>query len=290
MRTEKVALIKEGKGTFDIFSDSPPPPEELVRRSLLPPLPVCGRELVWGYHILRKAEELERSELCVLPVDMPKGEALRLALTLEGRCDRYSWEEKAAILSCMRTEDEPVAPDPAILSLVQSDGSFIPLTERFTAFPGHIRSLVVRGVIDIKTAETVETLSAGVVSKLEELGQNASFSQRRQLFTWMYEIIERDRLSPVQAERKLDELPGEGWFEAVRRFRFPTLTALENSVDDFRKRYVRGTGIDLKPPLRFEGDAYTVRFEWKTAKQMERIIEKLKIMNEHRDELFGLLF
>jgi len=290
MRSEKVAQIKEGKGIFDIFSDSPSPPEEPIRRSLVPPLPVRGRELVWGYHILRKAEELGRSELYVLPLEMPKGEALRLALTLEGRCDRYSWEEKAAILACMRTEEEPVAPASEILSLVQSEGSFIPLTERFTAFPGYIRSLVGRGVIDMKTAETVEVLPRGVVSRLEALGQNGSFSQRRQLFTWMYEIIERDRLSPEEAEQKLDELPGEGWFEAVRRFRFPTITAFEKSVDDFRNRYVRGTGIDLKPPLRFEGDAYTVRFEWKTAKQMERIIEKLKIMNEHRDELFGLLF
>jgi hypothetical protein len=290
MRSEKVARIKKRKRTFDIFCDSPSPPAEPVRHGLLPPLPVRGEELVWGYHILRKAEKLGCSELYILPLALSKGEALSLALTLEGRCDRYSWEEKAAILSCMRREDEPVAPDPAILSLVQSEGSFIPLTERYAAFPGHLRSLVDCGVIDMKTAETVESLPPGVVARLDELGQNASFSQRRQLFIWMYEIIERDRLSPEQAEQKIDELPGKGWFEEVRRLRFPAITSLEKSVDEFRNRYVRGTGIDLKPPPQFEGDAYTVRFEWKTAKQMERIIENLKIINEHRDELFQLLF
>ena len=290
MKAEKVAFLKELKRTFDIFLDSPSPPEDLVKNNLVPPLPIRGKELVWGYAILRKAEEMGCSELYTMPMEISKGEALYLALSLEGRSDKYSWREKAAIHSVMRSEDDPVEETTELLSLVQSEGSFIPLAERFIAFPDHIRLLVERGVIDIKTAEAVEFLDPAVVSRLEGLCEKASFSQRRQLFTWMYEIIRRDGLSPDEAAAMLDHMSRESVIGAVRKVRFPTLTSLEEAVDNFRNRYVRGSGIDLKPPPQFEGENYVIRFEWKTGKQMERIIEDLRTMNENRDELFRLLF
>lgn len=290
MKAEKVAFLKELKRTFDIFLDSPSPPADLVKNNLVPPLPIRGKELVWGYAILRKAEEMGCSELYTMPMEISKGEALYLALSLEGRSDKYSWREKAAIHSVMRSEDDPVEETTELLSLVQSEGSFIPLAERFIAFPDHIRLLVEKGVIDIKTAEAVEFLDPAVVSRLEGLCEKASFSQRRQLFTWMYEIIRRDGLSPDETAAMLDHMSRESVIGAVQKVRFPTLTSLEEAVDNFRNRYVRGSGIDLKPPPQFEGENYVIRFEWKTGKQMERIIEDLRTMNEHRDELFRLLF
>ncbi len=276
---------------FDLFTGGLSPDESLLQRKLIPPLPVSRGELVWGFHVLETARSLHVDTLPAEYNDVDDKKALELALRLENRRDGYSWEEKARILDCMGA---PGAAGNAveIESLVQSEGSFIPGAERYTALPKHIRILVENGMLDLKSAEAVEGLTPPVAREIVTSARSFTFSERRQIFTWIYEIIERDRRSESEGTELVRRLASEApvFIAGCRQARFPELNRLETELREFKENYLKGSGVDLQPPPQFEGDRFEIRFRFKDDRQLDKIIRTLNKVRENSDELYRLLY
>ena len=88
---------------LDIFRQSAPINPELLRAGLYTPLPVSGDFLIWGFHILSAALLQGEDKLyCSTLKPLSVRETLRIALELEGRSGRYSWQEKENMFQLLK--------------------------------------------------------------------------------------------------------------------------------------------------------------------------------------------
>lgn len=290
MYREKVEKLQALSANFNIFSASPPVPFALIKNECVPPLPVMGNYLIWGFQILTEAAERGLKDLSCnsLEEDLEKG--LLLSLMLENRTDGYSWEEKGRVLGLMR--DIPVIQHiDEICSLVQSEGSFVPQTELFLKFPSELQQVLSGGLIDMKTAERVADLPETVFPAAEPLLRSMSFSTRRKFLVMLRETGKRDGFSAGDYTAFIDRLEQiENPFAELRRERYPRLSEMEDTFQRFEKKYIQGSGIQIKPPENFEGGSFTVEFDWKSGRQLSRVLKKLESLRENGNELFDLLF
>lgn len=294
MTTIVIEELLDLRRDFDIFPDAPTPSAELVRLGLVPPLVVMGTYLVWGRPLLEVAEKIGTAELQVREIETDITGALKTALRLENRVDRFTWREKALLLRFISDRPDIGAQREEIReieALVQTEGSFIPGTKKFECLPAHIKELAAAELIDLKTAEQITVLPEKVVADLLKAVKQVSFSARRQLLVMFAEIIKRDRLSDsAAAERAGRLLEAPDPIAEVRRLRYPGLSELQAAFDSFRERYVKGSGVEIVPPQNFEGGSFGVRFSWRSDKQFQRVLETLHRLEEKGDELFRLLF
>jgi hypothetical protein len=289
MYREKVEKLQELRTNFNIFSASSPVPAELLHTGCLPPLPVMGNYLVWGFQVLKAAVREGADTLACVSIDGAPEGGLKLALTLENRADRYTWREKADILACIRYFPE-MDPGEDLLSLVQTDGSFIPPTEIFLKLPEHVRKAVDSGLIDIKTGERIADLPGPAFTLLLPILRTLSFSSRRQFLLMLTETAKRDRLGGAEIAAFADTLlTSPAPLEQLKHRRYPQLTRMEQRLEEYRGKYLRGTGIECVPPPNFEGEDFTLRFRWKSEEQLHRTIANLSRLKGTGHELFELL-
>ena len=71
--------------------------------------------------------------------------------------------------------------------------------------------------------------------------------------------------------------------------RYPLLKALEKDFSIYTEKYLKGSGIQLKPPANFEGGSYSAQFSFKSEKQLSGIIKNLEKIRNTSDEIFRLL-
>lgn len=286
MRTHELSDLRRD---YDIFVDSPPADEELLLRGLMPPLPVRGDALVWGFPLVRAAVRLGIGELAVRALEDDDIELLILALKMEGRKDSFTLREKAGILSFLRKRNAGSRAQ-EISSRVQSEGSFIKQAERYLSLPGKLRGLVDRNYIDLKTAGMSAGFSERTLELLEGIFESCSFSQRRGAFRNFYEVGIRDSLSEEQVNDLVCRLADEeDPLAALEALRYPNMTDMKKRFDKVSSGILKGSGISLTAPAGFEGDGFSVAFRFTGKKQLEKLIARLEVLADESDELFSLL-
>lgn len=277
------------RGDFDIFIDSPSPDRDCVRRGLLPPLPVRKGELIWGFSHVRTALDLGIDQLRTVEVEGDDVELLGLALRLEARPDDYTLREQAAILDFSRRHGvehraEELSP------LIRSDGSFQKQARNYLALSEKARELVDSGCLDLKTAGMVSRFPSEVLELLAEITAGYSFSRRRQAFRRVYEIALRDSLADEQILSLVTRIVAEkDPSRALEKLRYPRLTEMNTTFNDISARLLKGSGINLEAPPGFEGDGFDLSFRFTSPRQLGRVIDHLRKLQDAYDELFSLL-
>ena len=254
------------------------------------PLPaVNGNSVVWGMDVIKAAEENGVESIwCRETGDLPE-EVLKTALTLENRKNSYSFAEKKRILEFLRENGIESCPA-EIGALIQDEGDFTGLTEKYASLPEVLRKGIDRGLIDIKTALSVKDLDEAVFGILFDAEERISYSGRRIILRDFLEICRRDRLSPEQSRELMKEIAAsENPGACIAAIRNPKMEAMKKSFGEYSEKYIKGSGIILEAPQNFEGSSYTVRFQLKSRNQLERIIKTLGKVKESAEELFKLL-
>ena len=294
-----LAEIDALSGELDIFTQEQAPLPGLVAKGLHTPLPICSGILVWGYKILRAARSRGLRQLsCLVIPSCPRHEMLSLALKLENRAGNFGWPEKENMLRFL--DSVPPAGGSLPAAVIDPLAELSPLIEdhrdpqlavkigTFAALPETLKDLVAEGQIDLKTAARVQSLPAGVFHQL--LSSGLTYSRRRQFLNELFEVSRKQNLSDreliAEAEAALkDERP----IEKIHRLRFPTLNAMEQSFAALEQDLLQGSGVQLKPPPYFEGEAFSVKFEFNSAKTFIRKLDSLHSLEGRLDALFELL-
>jgi hypothetical protein len=288
---------------LDIFSESRVPDPELMEKKLYPPLPICSGTLIWGFEVLRSAESRSLRQInCLVIPSCPRREMLSLALKLENRAGSFAWQEKQKMLAFLGSEESLSVEEElsAGSTLIEAFSDLSPLIEghrdpqlaekihSFAALPQGLRALVDVGQVDLKSAVRVQSLPEEVFTGLQRSA--LTFSLRRQFLNELFEVSRKRRLSQKEigdlAERAFR---GQQPIETVHRMRFPLLTELERHFAALEEQLLKGSGVKLSPPPYFEGEAFTVEFEFNSAKSFSRKLNVLHSLEGHLDALFEVL-
>jgi len=279
---------------MDIFSCGRTPRPDLIEKNLYPPLPICSDTLIWGFEILRSAKRQRLRQVnCLVIPSCPRTEMLSLALKLENRAGSFSWPEKQRMW-------EYLAAPGAASRLIDLFSDLSPLIEdhrdpqlasKITAFaslPQGLKALVSEGQIDLKSAIRVQYLPEEVFAGLQ--ASTLTFSQRRQFLNELFEVSRRRELSQAEIRDMADRAFRDRHpIETVHRLRFPTLTSLERRFSDLEEELLKGSGVRVKPPPYFEGEAFTIEFEFNNVKSFGRKLNALHSLEGNLNALFELL-
>jgi hypothetical protein len=276
MRNVPLDTLASFSHRFDLFDSGPEYDSSLLSTGLHPPLPVHENDLIWGFGIAGDAEKAGMSELPI--VEVSHGGRLLLAVKLENRTGSFTLKEQLAIhtLALELGENEDFD---AISLAVSGNHGFFSRMERFNKLPSFLADRVIEGRLDLSVAEKV-VLVPKEACVLAFGNQHFTFSQLRGFLTYIAEIQRRDNLSvPEVLDLASVALKEKDPTAAVRRIRNPQMTLLTERFDAVKKQYTHHTGVDLKAPPYFEGDAYTVSFSFRNTTELQRkmrVIEKLE--------------
>jgi hypothetical protein len=275
---------------FDLFLRPREVASVQLEHHLYPPLPVTDEHLIWGFALLKQAEEAGVDSLMCRKLEVGPLEGLVIALTLENRCGQYSWREKSNIYTFLEhhgylADSDKVAP------LVEKGGSFAEQVQKFHTLSDTAAELVDRGMLDLKTGLRVKTLPESVFSLFLHSSCDLSFSTRRLVMAWLFEIAVRDQLAAAKVEELAREiLDSDKPKQCCQHHRFPGLSAMYEEFEAFRKQHLSGSGIEITPPPSFEGERFTVTFSFNSTRNLEEKINTLKKIRDHSDEMFRLLY
>ncbi|MCK4516405.1 MAG: hypothetical protein KAU31_14175 [Spirochaetaceae bacterium] len=308
---------------LDLFTDSNAYlPDTLFEHGLVPPIPITAGPnpvLIWGWPVARRAAELGVTELSSRTIHLNSAAALSLALQLENRTGRYSWAEQEAMVGYLEKApqrggardvkggagtpagtDTPAGTEaggvdwPAFSRLVRGDGALAELVGRYRRLGPDLCALVNDEFISLKTAERIARVPSDFVTSHHSALDSLSFSTRRQFLESLAELIiqasgtEAGAVSDTctRASAALDE---HDPVAALRRWRYPTLTRLDEQFGDIRRTALHGTGVDLEAPPYFEGDSFTVSFRFRDCAELEERTRALERLKDSCDQLFGIL-
>ncbi len=283
----KLDELRSFSREFDMFREGMPLAKEMLAAGLHIPIPLCGREIVWGFGILSQAASYGLEKLMCTNVEGDSIDLLRIALSLEGRCGEYSWEEKERILGFLKKRKiihraEEVSP------LVNGRGSFVSQTESYIGLSKSLKSMVNKGLLDLKTAVYLEGIPEALCTRFEKTEALLSLSERRQVLVMLFEIWKRDALSDAEllvlAEEVLSSDEPKRIAEALR---YRELHFMEETLQTIRSRI--GKGIRVDAPPHFEGDAFTVSFSFQTMEEFDKKMLRLGKLKDSGEELFALL-
>ncbi len=288
-KIRKIPVDKLGSfsSEFDIFFRSYTPSEELLRKDLYIPIPLCGKKIVWGFHLIEAAESMGLKSLICREVEDDTVGLLKLALTLENRREGFSWEEKAHIYKLL-VDNNCVDRWSELAPLIDSKGSFVRLTEKYLLLNETLRSMVDNNEIDLKNALRIGDLPEEVLTFIRK--SKLSFSQRRVILSNLYEIWKRDKLSKKQFLNVVQRvLSAKNPQREAEKIRYPELARMEERYCRFKREELDGTGIELSHPPGFEGDSFTVSFSFSGKEDLSARIESLKLLRDKCDRLLELL-
>ena len=296
------AEIESLSAELDIFSGSRTPDPELVEKKLYPPLPICSDTLIWGFEILRTAESRGLRQVnCLLIPSCPSPGMLSLALKLENRSGRFSWPEKQKMLAFLGSSEgsttEPLSAGPALIELFSElsplieghrDPQLAAKIAAFAALPQGLKTLVAGGQVDLKSAIRVQDLPEEIFTELQP--GTLTFSQRRQFLNELFEVSRKRELSHGEIRDLADQaFRNRRPIETVHRMRFPMLSELEGRFASLEEQLLKGSGVQVKPPPYFEGDSFSVEFDFSSAKSFDRKLNALHSLEGRLDALFELL-
>ena len=273
---------------LDVFRAAPPVPAELLEAGLHPPLPVCGRRLVWGFALVAAARRAGLPGLeCRQLAERPPAGMLSLALRLEGRAGAYRWSEKLGMLGFARSRGFSLG-ELDLLVEGRPDARLEEKLQEFACLPEALRGLVDEAALDLRTAQSVRGLPepAFALACSSEL----SFSERRAFLGLLRDAALRGGLSPEETLAAAREALESGRpLEALRERACPELTAMRRRWTQLAEQLVEGSGVRLQPPENFEGDQFEASFLFRTRQALSRRLGALARVAERFDELAGFL-
>ncbi len=243
--------------------------------------------LVWGRHLIDPTLTIKTFVIVVISANAT--DRIRLALATERRVGAYSWEEKRRILEYCEVNAVDTA---AISELVDRDADFVRLSRRFGALPDAMRTWVMQGICDLKTAELVAGMPASLYEELEGASRGMSYSNRRRFFSYADQIGRRDGwdvLASVIGRLKNSTSPGDR-LDIIVKTRYPVVSTLERRVAAVSTVALAQSGVTLEPPRNFEGGRYTVTFEFSSDADLTRRLAAAGRLQEHMDELMAILY
>ncbi len=287
--TTKTEKILQKKSTSDAFTNI----NMLISKDLYPPIPIFNETLIWGFHLLRIAQNISKEYLlCRLlenqrPIDM-----VTIALSMENRPGKYSMEEQARLLQLLA--NLKIQPDTEetgkIILLINGhfDPNWSKKVEQYINFPKSLKTLVNNNLIDHKTALRVQKLPSEIFTRLAN--SKLSFSEKRILLNLFYEIVERDKLGKHQIKEEFTTiLSAKNPLQTITGKRFPRLTRMEEEYKRLKKKYLKGKGIEIKMPQYFEGDKLTVNLSIRDKEEFQTKIKELENLKDVIDEFFQIL-
>jgi hypothetical protein len=231
---------------------------------------------------------------------------LALALKLENRAGNFSWPEKENMLRFLSVSGErsresvSAAGGSLPVAVIDLLADLSPLIEDhrdpqlaakigiYTALPEALKDLVAEAQVDLKTAARVQNLPAVIFHQLRISG--LTYSQRRQFLNELFEVRQKHNLSDREViEESETALQAERPLENIHRLRFPRLTDMEQSFASIEQDLLQDSGVQLKPPPYFEGDAFSIEFVFNSAKTFTRKLDTLRALEGRLDALFELL-
>ncbi len=282
---------------FDLFTGSKPIKNELLELGLLPPLPVAGNELVWGFNLLCSAAKRGYSRLPVVRITRkPLIELLRVAITIEDRAGNFTWGEMEKIYNLLvekGTSELINSLSPLLLG--HEDSRLFTRVKQFSSLKTQLKVLVDEKLIDLKTALQCNNWQAALIEDIGTLlrsGENPlSFSKRRIILNQLLEVSVKQGI-PEEKILSLvrNTLNSADPLQTAQALRFPGLTAMEARFLELKGKLLTGTGIKLTPPSFFEGESFNISFSFSSKKALEKKINYLKTFAEKTDELFELLY
>jgi len=286
------AQLLSWNNEFDIFISQKVQNDEQLIKQLYVPFPLTGQKLVWGFPLIKRAQYLGVKEvMCQDFQELGTYELMRLALLIEDRKGSYTWQEKEnMVLFCEKHNLNVLNDDIVVLIENHSDPEFLKKTKRYIGYPGALKSLLNKKLIDAKTAERVSRLPQTFFQKLLSNEKKFTYAERRIFCHYIFEIVERDKLKSQQKVKLIQAVFSQTRpFKKAIELRYPKLTGLEKRLGDFKKQYLSGSGVVLHEPPYFEGNAFTLSICFENKQQYEKKIDKLVRIKENIHELFGLL-
>ncbi len=282
---------------FDLFTGSKPIKNELLELGLLPPLPVAGNELVWGFNLLCSAAKRGYSRLPVVRITRrPLIELLRIAITTEDRAGNFTWGEMEKIYNLLVEKGSgELINSLSPLLLGHEDSRLFTRVKEFSSLKTQLKVLVEEKLIDLKTALQCNNWQAALIEDIGALlrsGENPlSFSKRRIILNQLLEVSVKQGI-PEEKILSLvrNTLNSADPLKTAQALRFPELTAMEERFLELKGKLLTGTGIKLTPPSFFEGENFNISFSFSSKKALEKKIDYLKTFAEKTDELFELLY
>lgn len=282
---------------FDLFTGSKPIKNELLELGLLPPLPVAGNELVWGFNLLCSAAKRGYSRLPVVRITRrPLIELLRIAITTEDRAGNFTWGEMEKIYNLLVEKGSgELINSLSPLLLGHEDSRLFTRVKEFSSLKTQLKVLVEEKLIDLKTALQCNNWQAALIEDIGALlrsGENPlSFSKRRIILNQLIEVSVKQGI-PEEKILSLvrNTLNSADPLKTAQALRFPELTAMEERFLELKGKLLTGTGIKLTPPSFFEGENFNISFSFSSKKALEKKIDYLKTFAEKTDELFELLY
>ena len=282
---------------FDLFTGSKPIKNELLELGLLPPLPVAGNELVWGFNLLCSAAKRGYSRLPVVRITKkPLIELLRVAIILEDRAGGFTWKEMENICHLLiKSASSELINSLSPLLLGHEDSRLFTRVKEFSSLKTQLKVLVEEKLIDLKTALQCNNWQAALIEDIGALlrsGENPlSFSKRRIILNQLLEVSVKQGI-PEEKILSLvrNTLNSADPLKTAQALRFPELTAMEERFLELKGKLLTGTGIKLTPPSFFEGENFNISFSFSSKKALEKKINYMKTFAEKTDELFELLY
>jgi len=283
--------------SFDLFTGSKPIKNELLELELLPPLPITGKELIWGFDLLCPASEAGYSRLPVVRISKkPLIELLRIAITIEDRAGRFTWEEMENIYHLLvKNGSSELFNSLSPFLLGHEDSRLFARVKQFSSLKIQLKVLVEEKLIDLKTALHCNNWQAALIKDIGVLlrsgKKHLSFSKRRIILNQLLEVSVKQGI-PEEKILSLvrNTLNSTEPLKTAQALRFPELTAMEERFLELKKKLLAGTGIKLTPPSFFEGENFNISFSFNSKKALEKKINYLKTFAEKTDELFELLY
>lgn len=269
---------------LDLFRASPPVPAELAEEGLLPPLPVCGPALVWGFPLLAAARAAGKSGLeCRQLGERSPAAMLALALRLEARPGAYRWSEKLAMHRYARSHGFGLS---ELSGLVEGrpDPRLQQKLEDFAGLPPALRGMVEQGGLDLRTACGLRELPEEIFPLVS--GSSLSYSERKSLLG----LLREARLGPKQSvEATQAALAGPRPLEALGELAFPSLATLRREWAAMVRSILGASGVRLEPPEHFEGEHFEVRFRFRSREGLARRLAALASLEARFDDLASFL-
>ncbi|MFW5826922.1 MAG: hypothetical protein ACOCU4_02460 [Alkalispirochaeta sp.] len=284
---------------FDLF-DRPQSIRAEAARELAHARPVIvteERTVVWGFHYLPAWREWPAAEFPVLVYqDGPQSrgldrtvDALRWALTAEGRAGAYGFSELDRIRRAVEQADAVAASWDEIVPLLTGENDPWPMIQRFRALPPELADAVDTGMIDLRTAEAIPREYAEAVARFFPLVAPLSFSNRRQALRMVTDVVRGGATSEVLRE-ELERVPSRDVIGELRRRRYPTLSELEARFEAIRRETLSGSGVTLAAPSNFEGDRFHLSFNFRTGSELRSRLSAAARLEDNLNELLDLLF
>jgi hypothetical protein len=277
---------------FDFFDSPAAQNDDILNNQLYAPFPVSGQNLVWGFRLVKKALHLGIKQ--IMCRDFPEAgtvELIRLALLLENRKGAYAWREKEKIVLLCKEHKINALPDDIIVLIENhSDEKFFGRMKRYAAYPEVLKTLLGKKLIDAKTGERISVLPRSFFRNLLKHESGFTYAERRIFCHYLFEIIRRDKLKSKQQEALIRKIFAQDEpLKKVLELRYPTLSGLEKRLSEFKKQYLKGSGVVLQAPPYFEGSSFSLGFAFENEQQYEKKVAKLLRLKENIHELFRLL-